>query len=43
MMAARIDRLDDDDFAEYGIDVNKIPALRERVHAWRAALRNERS
>lgn len=38
-MAARIDRFDDDDFTEYGIEADKIPALRERVHAWQSAIR----
>jgi len=38
-MVARIDRLDDDEFVEYGIEAGKIPALRERVQAWQAAIR----
>jgi hypothetical protein len=37
-MVARIDRLDDEDFTEYGIRTETIGALRNRVQEWRTAL-----
>jgi hypothetical protein len=37
-MLGRIDRLDDEDFAEYGVGPEHVAALRQRVKNWRASL-----
>jgi hypothetical protein len=37
-MLARIDRLDDEDFTEYGISAEHVTALRGRVNGWRTRL-----
>jgi hypothetical protein len=37
-MLARIDRLDDEDFTEYGISAEQVAALRSRVNGWCADL-----
>jgi hypothetical protein len=35
-MLSQIDRLDDDDFADYGLDTAKVTELRSRVRGWRS-------
>jgi hypothetical protein len=37
-MLGRIDRLDDEDFTEYGISPEHVSTLRNRVQDWRTAL-----
>jgi hypothetical protein len=37
-MLARTDRLDDEDFTEYGISAEQVAALRSRVNSWCADL-----
>jgi hypothetical protein len=37
-MLGRIDRLDDEDFAEYGVGPEHVATLRQRVKNWRASL-----
>jgi hypothetical protein len=37
-MLGRIDRLDDEDFTEYGVGPERVAALRQRVKNWRASL-----
>jgi Nucleotidyl transferase AbiEii toxin, Type IV TA system len=37
-MLGRIDRLDDEDFTEYGVGREHVAALRQRVKSWRASL-----
>jgi Nucleotidyl transferase AbiEii toxin, Type IV TA system len=37
-MLGRIDRLDDEDFTEYGISPEHLAALRKRVNDWRTSL-----
>jgi hypothetical protein len=37
-MLGRIDRLDDEDFIEYGVDPRYVAGLRRRVQDWRIGL-----
>jgi len=37
-MLGRIDRLDDEDFTEYGVGLEYVAVLRQRVKNWRAGL-----
>jgi hypothetical protein len=37
-MLGRIDRLDDEDFTEYGVGLEHVAALRQRVTNWRTSL-----
>jgi hypothetical protein len=37
-MLGRIDRLDDEDFTDYGVTAVHVAELRSRVRAWRAQL-----
>jgi hypothetical protein len=37
-MLGRIDRLDDEDFTEYGVSPEHVAALRQRVKTWRTSL-----
>lgn len=37
-MLGRIDRLDDEDFTEYGVSPEHVATLRERVKDWRTSL-----
>jgi hypothetical protein len=38
VMLGRIDRLDDEDFTEYGVSLEHVAALRQRAKDWRTSL-----
>jgi hypothetical protein len=40
-MLGRIDRLDDEDFTEYGVSPEHVTALRQRVNDWRTSLAHD--